>query len=350
MNNTITLPEFAEQIAALTSIDRATAEKFVHAFFNHIENALAVSENVTVNGIGTFSRTSDHDNPVCFTPDSSLATAINQPFEIFEPVEISDGVDVTSIALPDHASMTNTLEITTAPSTDPIEDTAKIDVAETFVEDDTDAVPSDSPSESKLSEEADDSHQPADAEQIDISGEYVSFSENSHHRNIRPVWLFAALFVGLLAGYVIGYFCHDGIASIVAPPADAKSDNLTADVKPLQSANEQIVGNRLSNDSLVLDTAAETSIEQNDANKEPVYDTVTPERFLTTMARKYYGRMEYWAFIYEANADRLGNPNRIKPGTKVLIPDIDSITAGETPEQTLERAILMGNEIYNRFK
>ena len=80
-----------------------------------------------------------------------------------------------------------------------------------------------------------------------------------------------------------------------------------------------------------------------------VTDTIRPNRFLTTMARLYYGKMDYWAFIYEANADKLGHPNRIKPGTVVVIPPIDEIRRGESDAETLQRAKKLGKEIYARF-
>ena len=58
---------------------------------------------------------------------------------------------------------------------------------------------------------------------------------------------------------------------------------------------------------------------------EPVTDTIRAGRFLTTMAREHYGRMEYWVYIYEANAARLGHPDRLSAGTVVVVPPADSL-------------------------
>lgn len=62
---------------------------------------------------------------------------------------------------------------------------------------------------------------------------------------------------------------------------------------------------------------------------QATYDTVSTNRFLATMAREHYGVMEFWIYIFEENKDILpSNPNRITPGTRVLIPQIDKYVKG----------------------
>ncbi|MDE6702631.1 MAG: HU family DNA-binding protein, partial [Muribaculaceae bacterium] len=85
MNNTIALPHLAEILAKTANVNREEAEKFIKAFFSHIEDALAVSENVTIKGLGTFTRTSEAEQPIVFTIDPELAAAVKQPFEMFDP-------------------------------------------------------------------------------------------------------------------------------------------------------------------------------------------------------------------------------------------------------------------------
>ena len=47
------------------------------------------------------------------------------------------------------------------------------------------------------------------------------------------------------------------------------------------------------------------------------------------MAREHYGVMEFWIYIFEEKKDILpSNPNRITPGTRVLIPQIDKYVKG----------------------
>lgn len=44
---------------------------------------------------------------------------------------------------------------------------------------------------------------------------------------------------------------------------------------------------------------------------------------LTTIAQRYYGKKDFWVYIYEANRDNIVHPDRITPGTIVKIPKVD---------------------------
>ena len=83
---------------------------------------------------------------------------------------------------------------------------------------------------------------------------------------------------------------------------------------------------------------------------EPIYDTVTPTRYLASMARQYYGRMEYWVYIYKANEEKLGNPDKIRPGTRVKIPSFKDYATSPSDSVNLTRARLMAEEIYGRYR
>ena len=43
---------------------------------------------------------------------------------------------------------------------------------------------------------------------------------------------------------------------------------------------------------------------------------------LTWMAKRYYGSKDYWPYLYDANRDRIGNPNAIKVGTPIRVPKL----------------------------
>lgn len=50
------------------------------------------------------------------------------------------------------------------------------------------------------------------------------------------------------------------------------------------------------------------------------YATMRPSGSLIKMAKLYYGSGELWVYIYEANLDRLHDPDHVEVGTKVHIP------------------------------
>ncbi|ADQ79316.1 histone family protein DNA-binding protein [Paludibacter propionicigenes WB4] len=52
-------------------------------------------------------------------------------------------------------------------------------------------------------------------------------------------------------------------------------------------------------------------------------ETVKPNGRLTIMAKRYYGSKDFWVYIYEANKDRIPDPDRISEGTQIRIPKLD---------------------------
>ena len=44
---------------------------------------------------------------------------------------------------------------------------------------------------------------------------------------------------------------------------------------------------------------------------------------LTQIALRYYGNKLFWVYLYEANKDRIRNPEILPPGTKIRIPNLD---------------------------
>lgn len=92
------------------------------------------------------------------------------------------------------------------------------------------------------------------------------------------------------------------------------------------------------------DNAVETS-----PSDTPRYDTISKTRYLTTMAKEYYGTFHLWPYIYEENKDILGHPDRIRPGTKVKIPNLAKYGVDPHNPADIERAKKMGRDIYARY-
>ena len=66
-------------------------------------------------------------------------------------------------------------------------------------------------------------------------------------------------------------------------------------------------------------------------------EVVRPGSRLSQIARRHYGDPMLWVYIYEANRDKIQNPQDIQPGTLLRIPDLNIIMRGRTREEvTLE--------------
>ena len=81
-----------------------------------------------------------------------------------------------------------------------------------------------------------------------------------------------------------------------------------------------------------------------------VVDKITSTRYLTTMARHHYGDMNFWVYIYEENSDKLGHPNKIKPGTEVVIPPKEKYNINVFDTLSIEIAKEKAKEIYAKYR
>ncbi len=80
------------------------------------------------------------------------------------------------------------------------------------------------------------------------------------------------------------------------------------------------------------------------------YDTITKKRFLTTMAKEYYGDYNLWPFIYDENKAILGHPDRIKPGTRVVIPPASKYGIDASNAACVAKAKRRGQQIYSKYR
>lgn len=90
--------------------------------------------------------------------------------------------------------------------------------------------------------------------------------------------------------------------------------------------------------------------EQEPEVPAPVYDTVSTTRYLTTIAREHYGDFNFWPYIYLANDSILGHPDRITPGTRIVVPPLSKYGVEVSNPQDVEDAKKLGAEIYSRYK
>ena len=94
--------------------------------------------------------------------------------------------------------------------------------------------------------------------------------------------------------------------------------------------------------STPLESAKSTAVKQ-------VTDTVTGSYFLTRMARRHYGNGHFWVYIYEENKGKISNPNNVRPGTVVVIPDAKKYGIDKDNPQSVEAAKRKEGEIQRKF-
>lgn len=378
MNNRIILQQLAESIALSTNTDKATAEALLREITDLVSSELSAGRRISIPGIGTFARGLSDENPVIWQPEQDMADAVNEPFTAFEPVVLDDALTDDMLA---HAD-----EINSNPATDDIDsdqpsavynDTPReitsditpesldninaispageknddhvTSAADTHTEDSEVSAPTSYTSMENDKDEEQCGNQTADEDgkedpvaENNIKPEYTDADtdepvEPSYRLN--PLWTFiGGVAVGLVLGCFAGYFR--------ATDHDYSKSSPDIDLSALETAYATTTADSI----IVNDTDASMTGDPDSTAAHPdsvvapappvplITDTVTTRRYLTTMARKYYGNYRFWVYIFEENRDIITDPNRIKPGTVVVIPPADKYGIDASDSASVARA------------
>lgn len=413
MNRKVTLASLAERLAEICNIPAAEAESRIKSYFDIIAETVSSGDSVKVKGLGTFKAVGiepresvdvttgkrmlipGHRRAV-FTPEKSLAEKVNAPFAAFEAVELSDDIseeelDAAAQETVDAVSEESVLTSEDKPTTDAEEITEKTieEVVTATVEEEEKPVEASEPEpepepepalpvevkEEKVSEAAAARStfgiQPPSIEEdddFDIGRDYNPRRQR-HRGGFLPGFLigFACMFA-VLGGLWCWYrFAPESFDSILGRPS-AKVENSTSAkivsntvpaTKPearaqkveAEATEEADAVAEVSVEKEDVENSAEVPTQPSDKTKEkPVYDTISKTRFLTTMARDHYGSYHLWPYIYEENKAILGHPDRIKPGTKVVIPPAEKYGINAKDKACIAKAKKLGVEIYAKYR
>jgi len=106
----------------------------------------------------------------------------------------------------------------------------------------------------------------------------------------------------------------------VSPPVSSPQ---STDGTPTSSIENRVSGSEIPNTSNeIRDTPApsnESRVTSDDAHQR--IHIVQKGDTLSSISAKYYGPAKQWRKIVAANGDNLPNPNRLIPGSKLIIPD-----------------------------
>lgn len=355
-NQIIPLNRLAEILAEKVGISVADAQKFIRQYFEAVSYGLCSGSDVVIKGLGSFSRTADRENPLQFTPDDSLSQILNAPFEAFVPIPIQGDVDMSETKVSDDETTTeatlsdvNSEEQYDSENSTPIEDVGTESDDETNTsnvawqednENSSDVALNNEPDTGQSTEPENKQEEPGGFD--DDIEEHAEVYVLPHRKQRTFIWCILFTLIGVASGFAVGYYFHDQINTHFC---NAESSN----VQPVDADTARVTTNTIKSEP--KDTVQQKIAIDTIAKLQPRYDVVTAKQFLTTLAGKYYGVKDYWVYIYEANKSRLKHPNRIKPGTRILIPEITDFLSDPTPtEKNIEQARHKAAQIYARYK
>ena len=363
MNNIVTLSQLITRLAKITETDTNTARRFLRSFFASIEDCLLNNEDVTIKGIGTFRRSTDpnfgNESGIAFIPDKELAAEINAPFAAFEPEILAQGIEFD-----DELEDTSVVE-SVPQKPEVVEATEEVSIPETVKESEPEpAIMPEPEIVAKLEPEPKPVPEPEVEEDAEVVTPPIPFAEDikeglegesEEFGSNKKIWLWVALIIILAIG--IGYYAAIYETNDSSEVENTENADDTTGTPPIieEISMEDMVLESENVDSTAtetmknIDTIPNQTEKQEEASSTVRHDTVTKSRFLATMAREYYGKSIYWVYIYEANSDRIANPNKIAPGTEVVIPDKSSFAAA-TEDETIRMAEMKLAEISKHFK
>lgn len=340
MENKFTILSLAPALAQSTGKSKKTCEDFLREFFKLVQEVLTSGESIRIKGFGTFkiteveSRMSVNINTgnkeelapykkVIFTPAKELASSINNPFEDFESVELDDDIVPEKVFYE-------------AQEEQKISDENTVSVER--LEEGSDEEGSDDDITYEAYTEIEKEQQPIEEEKIDLKEPEPTEKETNlpllpvYYEEEEPKSRFGI-------GFLVGALSMFAVCAVIFMLG------CFFDWWPINFGNAK--------DAVpvtVTEVPAEEPKVEEIVEQEPVYDTVSTTRYLTTIAREHYGNFNFWPYIYLENQNILGHPDRITPGTKVIVPELSKYGVDPSNKEDVEKAKQKALEIYSKYK
>ena len=382
----VSLHEITGRLAAETGCGPEIAGTFLKEFSAVISQGLAADGVVSVAGLGIFRVVSDvNGNPsVEFAPDASLAGKVNEPFAMFESVELADSLTESELnppaeAQPEAGEIPEAVATGIMPPPLPPRFLRKEKVAAPQPEDDMraplaesqsqeihtgqEAAPEDgnatSPAREDLSVQDPVSYPPVysgepqpqtDANPLAVRLEpesSVTIQRVGHTTLTLVVTAIAACLLGLILGYLSYKWLNNNLSGNVELLEDGilirhDSGIVEEEIVPFDNAAEDSLemARDIPADSSAAPEAAETRAQQTAQPAAPavVTDTVGPGNYLSVMARRHYGNAKFWVYIYLENQDKIRNPDNLEDGMVLVIPPASKYGIDASDPASLKKA------------
>ena len=382
----VSLHEITGRLAAETGCGPEIAGTFLKEFSAVISQGLAADGVVSVAGLGIFRVVSDvNGNPsVEFAPDASLAGKVNEPFAMFESVELADSLTESELnppaeAQPEAGEIPEAVATGIMPPPLPPRFLRKEKVAAPQPEDDMraplaesqsqeihtgqEAAPEDgnatSPAREDLSVQDPVSYPPVysgepqpqtDANPLAVRLEpesSVTIQRVGHTTLTLVVTAIAACLLGLILGYLSYKWLNNNLSGNVELLEDGilirhDSGIVEEEIVPFDNAAEDSLemARDIPADSSAAPEAAETRAQQTAQPAAPAVftDTVGPGNYLSVMARRHYGNAKFWVYIYLENKDKIRNPDNLEDGMVLVIPPASKYGIDASDPASLKKA------------
>ena len=374
MNNRYVLSDLVDALVK-AGHKRRDAEEFARVFFAQIEEQVFRGDTVKVKGLGLFrlilsgARESvnvntgerikiDEHYKLQFLPEAGLKELVNGPYAHLDPIPLDDE---TAAAL---AAKTDTV------ADEPVDD-AQPEASSAAAAKPAKAVAAEKKEPVFEVEES----QPQDNKKSDKKGTTIAWiifvllalalivyalcstvfnGDNQGARRARPVVRNEVVTEVPAATTVeqteAAQPAEQTPAATAAKPAEKAAAAQTAEKTPAAKTAEKAPAAKSAEKAAAAQPAqkeAEKTVASAvDASSWEVQQEITlgQNERLTLVAQKYYG-----VYLYQANRDRIPNPNKIKAGTKIRIPKAPASVVNPKDPASLQKAAALEEAYIKQF-
>ncbi len=388
MNEKVNLPELITLLSEKANITKKDAESFLREFFDLMANSLLSDKQLKIKNIGTFKlmevgeresvdvRTGERltipsHTKVSYIPDNQLNQSINEPFAMFEPIEVND--DATE---KDPAEQESKEEKTETP----VSESAVMDEKDRFIP--------------KTTWQNKEPYRPKETKRglkltLKILGViffllliglgaywgHQLFSESEPYLAYPiPKTAFELAQEDSIKELEPNKSRLDSIFTIKADStnmASTPNDTVSQRVSLTTNPAEKTVENVTKKTDAKADTKKETKAEIKVTDNKPVKENVKPvqpenkttltenktvqavtkstganvkkriinpgER-LTVIALEEYGEKIFWVYLYEENKSLIKNPGNVPAGLEIIIPPASKYGIDKNNPESLKQA------------
>ena len=283
--------DFIESLALLHNLDEEEVSRVLAAEIKEFLDGLFRGRRVSLFGLGDFYVTEEIEGVLLlnFVPSSAIHELLNQPFSVYKPTLLRE-----SVQFPELQTTSTVAEGATV---------AQFAITEK------------EPVEEKVIE------QPIQTEAVPVEASPVAPPKKS--RNTAPI-LWSSLAVVALLVLVLWWLVPKSPAPL---SEESKEVAVVKDTIPVAK------------DTLILTPENPIAI-----------DTIQVSRggSLAQIARKYYGNVYYWVYIYMANKDSIPDPNNLRYGQTLMVPSLECYDLRKDSLEAIQEAKAWETIIQNR--
>ena len=342
MSNRISLPDIVNALAERSGMSKAQSEKLCRYFFSLIRAGLLRDNYVKIKGWGTFKlmavsgresvdvntgqriEISAHQK-IVFTPEKTIASRINRPFENFETIELSDGHETSQ-----------SLEVDTLPEVNQDENIANdvhsvylgdvVAEKEAIREEEKDAPENNLTAQSDKEDVQDESVVPVIQDEATESQAYDDSEDDEPKHIWEKVGVALLSVLLLLAAYFVGYYKLlgetdvFGLSKISFPTDTLKQENPIEVTAPLVMGEDSVSSTE--QEDAMIEASKYEQLEDAEyliVGELEVHEMKSGESIIR-LAQKLYGDKEAARYVIHYN--HISNPDVVHVGRKIVFPKL----------------------------